>query len=233
MGRGDPPGILPWGLGVHGDQRALKKKRQGDLGTARHGLTKAINPSPRGPRDPRTWEEEFWRGRESGLQRIAARPGRGATRAGVNCTAPLLLARHPRDARPGARRRRGIENWRRRRSGSADWGRRGGDRKKKGKKKSFCVDARRLERGARGARHDDVARQPGALLPCLLHGFQLEKTQEYGVVLNEPLVLEVEGRGAHGRRRRRGAAPGTHRGGQSGRSDSSNTSCRPARRSPE
>jgi hypothetical protein len=93
---------LPWGLGVHGDQRALKKKRQRDLATARHGLTKAINPSPHGPRDPRTWEEEFWRGRESGLQRVVARPGE-ATRAGVNCAA----AAH--EECPCARRRRGIE----------------------------------------------------------------------------------------------------------------------------
>jgi hypothetical protein len=91
---------LPWGLGVHGDQRALKKKRQDDLGSARHGLTKAIlNPSPRGPRDPRTWEDEFWRGRESGLQRIAASPV-GATRAGANCTAPPAAAA-PEGCAPG------------------------------------------------------------------------------------------------------------------------------------
>jgi hypothetical protein len=65
---------VPWGLGVHGDHHALKKKQQGELlGSARHGLTKAINPSPRGPRDPRTWEEEIPdEKRNQGLQRIAA-----------------------------------------------------------------------------------------------------------------------------------------------------------------
>jgi hypothetical protein len=44
----------------YGDQRALKKKRQGDLGSARHGLTKAINPRRRpAALDPRTWGRQF------------------------------------------------------------------------------------------------------------------------------------------------------------------------------
>jgi len=97
---------LPWGLGVHGDHRALKKKRQGDLlGSARHGLTKAINPSPRGPRDPRTWEGEI--PDEKGIRDCSgSRQGRVEPCAGVNCSAPAL-PRRPRGG-PGARRRRGI-----------------------------------------------------------------------------------------------------------------------------
>lgn len=84
MGKGDPAFLwdLPWGLGVHGDQHALKKKRQGDLGNARHGLTKAINPSPRGPRDPRTWDGEFWRERESGIATDRGKSGWSHARCG-------------------------------------------------------------------------------------------------------------------------------------------------------
>jgi hypothetical protein len=47
-------------------------------------------------------EEELWRGRKLGLQRVVARPGE-ATRAGVNCAA----AAH--EECPYARRRGGIE----------------------------------------------------------------------------------------------------------------------------
>ena len=151
---------LPWGLGVHGDHRALKKKRQGDLlGSARHGLTEAINPSPRGPRDPRTWEGEI--PVEKGIRDCSgSRQGRVEPCAGVNCSAPALPAAPEGRPRRDATKR----NWRRRRRcGSADRGRRGGDQKKKKEKKnSSCVDARArcTWRAARRCRA-----RPAALLP--------------------------------------------------------------------
>ena len=215
---------LPWGLGVHGDHRALKKKRQGDLlGSARHGLTEAINPSPRGPRDPRTWEGEI--PVEKGIRDCSgSRQGRVEPCAGVNCSAPALPAAP--EGRP--RREATKRNWRRRRRcGSADRGRRGGDQKKKKEKKKTHLASTR-GRGARGARHDDGARalcRAPAPAPCM----DSISINRGGVVYGaSPLVLEVE---SHGGRRRR-AARGARRGGQSVRSDSTGGSYRPARSCP-
>lgn len=156
---------LPWGLGVHGDHHALKKQQGDLLGSARHGLTKAINPSPRGPRDPRTWEGEI--PDEKGTRDCSgSRQGRVEPRAGVNCTAPAL-PRRPRGG-PGARRRRGIGE--EEEEDAAARIEEGEDETKK-EKKTHLASTR--GRGARGARHDDVARAlPAALLaPAPLHGF--------------------------------------------------------------
>jgi len=153
---------LPWGLGVHGDHRALKKKRQGDLlGSARHGLTTAINPSPRGPRDPRTWEGEI--PDEKGIRDCSgSRQGRVEPCAGVNCSAPALPAAPEGRPRRDATKR----NWRRRRRcGSADRGRRGGDQKKE--KKTHLASTRGREGAVHVTRGTTMARAPCAALPPL------------------------------------------------------------------
>ena len=154
---------LPWGLGVHGDHRALKKKRQGDLlGSARHGLTKAINPSPRGPRDPRTWEGEI--PDEKGIRDCSgSRQGRVEPCAGVNCSAPAL-PRRPRGG-PGARRRRGIGE--EEEEDAAARIEEGEEETKKRRKKTHLASTRGREGAVHVARGTTMARAPCAALPPL------------------------------------------------------------------
>lgn len=164
---------LPWGLGVHGDHHALKKKRQGDPGSARHGLTKAINPSPRGPRDPRTWEGEIQILEEKEIRDCnGSRQGPVEPRSCVNCTAPAL-PRRPRGG-PSARRRkrnrrRKKKKMRQRRSRKA--------KRRPPKKKTHFASTR--ERGARGTPHDDVAgARPRPCPASPMHGFHFSQSEK-------------------------------------------------------
>lgn len=97
----------------------------------------------------------------------------------ANCTV-RLLPRRPRDALArGDEEGLNEEGLNQEKEAAAQVGEGEEETERSGGKNSFCVELRSTWRAARRCRA-----RPGALLPYLLHGFQLGKTEEYGTVLD-------------------------------------------------